>query len=77
MGADPACDRCEARLILVRARFAGSELNQDLPFSHGFPNAAGNGFNPAGARRGQAKDSLHRLQHHQYIAARDFLAFAC
>jgi hypothetical protein len=77
MGADPARDRCEARLILVRVRFAGSELNQDLPFAYGFTHTAGNGFNTASARGREAKDSLHRLKHYQHIAARDFLAFAC
>ena len=75
MGADPARDWCEAGLILVS--FFGCELNQDLAFAHRLTNTAGNSFNPAGAWGGQAEDSLHRLQHQQHIAARDFLAFAC
>jgi hypothetical protein len=75
MGADPARDWREAGLILVS--FAGGELDQDLPFANRLTNTAGNGFNPAGAWRGQAKDGLHRLQHHKHITARDFLAFAC
>ena len=75
MGADPPRDWCEAGLILVRV--SGGELDQDLPFANRLTNAAGNGFNPAGAWRGEAKDSLHRLKHHQHIAARNFLAFAC
>ena len=75
MGADPARHWGEASLNLFS--FRGGELNQDLPFAHCLTNTAGNGFNPAGAWRGQAEDSLHRLQHHKHIAARDFLAFAC
>ena len=77
MGADPARDGCEAGLSLVRFRFAGSELNQDLPFANRLTNTAGNGFNPAGAWSSQAEDGFHRLKHYQHIAARDFLAFAC
>ena len=75
MGADLARDWREAGLILVS--FAGGELDQDLPFAHRLTNAAGNGFNPASARRGEAEDGFHRLQHHKHIAARNFLAFAC
>ena len=77
MGADPARDGCEAGLILVRVRFAGGELDQDLSFAHRLTNTAGNGFNPASARGREAKDGFHRLKHYQYIAARDFLAFDC
>ena len=72
MGADPARDGGKAGLILVS--FAGGELDQDLPFANRLTNAAGNGFYPAGAWRGEAEDSLHRLQHHKHIAARNFLA---
>jgi hypothetical protein len=47
MGAHPARDRREAWVNSVGIR--GGELDQDLPFAHGFTNATGNGFNPAGA----------------------------
>ena len=75
MGADPARDWREAGLILVS--FFGRELDQDLPFAHRLTNTAGNSFNPASARGREAKDGFHRLKHHQHIAARNFLAFAC
>ena len=75
MGADPARDGGKAGLTL--AGFFGRELDQDLPFANRLTNAAGDSFNPAGARGGETKDSLHRLQHHKHFAARDFLAFAC
>ena len=72
MGADPARDRREAGL---NSASLSGELNQDLPFAYGFTHTAGNGFDPAGAWRGEAKHGLHRLQHHQHITASDFLAF--
>jgi hypothetical protein len=75
MGADPARDWREAGLTL--AGFFGRELDQDLPFANRLTNTAGNGFNPASARGGEAEDGFHRLKHYQHIAARDFLAFAC
>ncbi len=50
MGADPARDGGEAGLNLFG--LSGGELDQDLPFTYGFTNAAGNTFNPAGAWRG-------------------------
>ena len=75
MGADPARDWREAGLTL--AGFFGRELDQDLPFANRLTNTAGNGLNPAGAWGREAKDSLHRLQHHKHIATRDFLTLAC
>ena len=64
MGANSARNRCEAWVILGWLVFLGGELQKDLPFPYGFPNAAGNGCNPAVTRRGQAKDSFHRLKYH-------------
>ena len=75
MGADPARDGGKAGLNSVCV--SCGELNQDLPLTHGFTNTTGNGFDPASARRGEAEDSLHRLQHHKHIAAGYFLTFAC